>query len=168
MDITLRCFAPAPLWSKLGTMYAIDLVMLSPISLVLLVVYYVMHCCTSLIFTINVLFMHIMATLAFTSIKLLSTRQAQWSVAAKMFGSLSSFLLIPIAFKVGHPEHLCAHILDSMEALYQQHEGAVCIALLIACAGTAYGVFHHVRSYLSSTPFPSPTVIRKYNKNYWY
>lgn len=164
-DISQRIIQADSTFRKFISICTADAISLSIMPIGLLFAYYVTgH--TSPIFALNIVLTHAIASMIFTDIKMLATRSAKCSVSAKLCGGLSSFAFIPIAYKCGHPEQRT--FLDVFEAFYQQHEGAVCIALLIACAGTTYGVFHHVRSYLSSTPFPSPTVIQKYNKNYWF
>lgn len=162
-DISQRIIQADSTFRKFISICTADAISLSIMPIGLLFAYYVTgH--TSPIFALNIVLMHAIASMIFTDIKMLATRSAKCSVAAKLCGSFSSFAFIPIAYKCGHPEQHT--FLDTFEAFYQQHEAVVCLVLALACMLVAYGVSRHIRGYLSSSPFPSPTVIQKYNKNY--
>lgn len=165
MDLSQRIAQSESILNKFIALCKADALSLCIMPIGLLLTYYLAGN-KSLIFAINIVLMHAIASMIFTDIKMLAMRNAKCSVVAKLCGSLSSFTFIPIAYKCGHPEQRT--FLDSFEAFYQQHDGAICIALLISCTSTVYGISRHVRSYLSTAPFPSPTVIHQYNKNYWY
>ena len=165
MDISQRMVQIDSTFYKFILLCKADAIMHSIMPIGLLFTYYAVgH--TSPIFALNIVLMHAIASMIFTDIKMLATRSAKCSVAAKLCGSFSSFAFIPIAYKCGHPEQHT--FLDTFEAFYQQHEAVVCLVLAVACMLVAYGVSRHIRGYLSSSPFPSPTVIQKYNKNYWF
>lgn len=164
-DISQRIIQADSTFRKFISICTADALLLSIMPIGLLFTYYVTgH--TSPIFAINIVLMHAIASMIFTDIKMLATRSAKCSVSAKLCGGFSSFAFIPIAYKCGHPEQRT--FLDTFEAFYQQHEAVVCVVLAAACMLVAYGVSRHIRGYLSSSPFPSPMVIQKYNKNYLY
>lgn len=165
MDISQRIVQADSTFHKFISICKADAISLSIMPIGLLFAYYVTgH--TSPIFALNIVLTHAIASMIFTDIKMLATRSAKCSVSAKLCGGFSSFAFIPIAYKCGHPEQRT--FLDTFEAFYQQHEAVVCVVLAVACMLVAYGASRHVRSYLSSSPFPSPTVMQKYNKNYLY
>lgn len=165
MDISQRIVQADSTFHKFISICKADAISLSIMPIGLLFAYYVTgH--TSPIFALNIVLTHAIASMIFTDIKMLATRSAKCSVSAKLCGGFSSFAFIPIAYKCGHPEQRI--FLDTFEAFYQQHEAVVCVVLAVACMLVAYGASRHVRSYLSSSPFPSPTVMQKYNKNYLY
>lgn len=165
LDLSQSIIQPELLLKRFLYIYKTDAITLAPPA-VMLIFGYFYNGHTSPLFVLNIMLAHATSTILFTCIKMQAMRSPRCSVITKIASSLSTVIIIPISYKVGHPK--APNPIDTFETFYNHHDGAICIALLIICAATAYGILRHVRNTHANAPFPSSTVIQQYNKNYWY